>query len=180
MASMEKMMELVKDLTSDVNIPGLDVDTVVPNLVETTYKQELDTITDSKVREEEKKKMIEYYKTAGRMEVETQISTIKMSYKHVKEQIKHVTSGIATVAVNAVMPPTVNLLALPNPAKVLLDNIGKVGGWLSMIESALAKFGEMLLAAVKIAFEIPDFIIQLLSILVDLKKTVTAIPVPKL
>lgn len=178
MASVEKMMELVKEITSEVKIPGLDVDTVVPNMVEIKYKEQLDSISDPKQKKEEKDKMVEYYKTQGRVEVETQISTIKMSYMHIKDQIKHVQSGVATAAANAVMPPTVNVLVPPNPAKVLLDNVSKVGTWLSMLESAVVKFGEMLLAAVKIAFEIPDFIVDLLQVIITLKKTVSAIPVP--
>ncbi len=179
MAKIEEMLSVIKDLTSDVTIPGLDVDTVVPAMVEARFKNELGMIEDAKQKEAETKKMIEYYKTQGRVEVETQIATIKMGYKTVKSQVVQITAAAKTAVASNLIPPVISVPpAVPNPAYVLVENATKVSNFISMIEGALAKFGEMLLAAVKIAFEIPDMVMNLLKTLLDLKKTVTAIPVP--
>lgn len=179
MAKIEEMMSVITDLTSDVTIPGLDIDTVVNNIVETKFKNELGTIEDPKQKEAEAKKMVEYYKTQGRIEIETQIATIKMSYKSIKNQITQVTAATKTAVASNLIPPVISVPpAVPNPAYVLVENATKVSSFISMIEGALAKFGEMLLAAVKIAFELPTFIMDLLTTLLDLKKAVTAIPIP--
>lgn len=179
MASIQEMMSVISDLTSDVTIPGLDVDTVVPAMVESRFKNELGMIEDPKQKEAETKKMIEYYKTQGRVEIEAQIATVKMGYKTVTSQVAQITSAIKTATASNLIPPVVSVPpAVPNPAYFLIENATKVGNFISMIEGALAKFGEMLLAAVKIAFEMPETIMNLLKVLLDLKKTVTAIPVP--
>lgn len=188
MASIKEVQAALDKLTSDTSLPGLDEKSVIKNLIEVQYKQELDqiktVISDAEAAEKEatasKERLTEFYNTdAAKAEIKNQISIIKVNLKAAKDGVKQLPVEIQTMLAANLIPPTIPVPTapgVPNPAHILLKNKEKINGLKNILNAIAAWFVNLFSAAIKIAFEIPDSVVSTIDKLADIKKMIEAIP----
>ena len=190
MATLEQTQAALDKLTADTSLPGLDVDTVIKKIIEVQYKEEIDqiktVISNVDAAEAEikatKERLTSYYNTAHvKSEIKNQINTIKINYKAVKDGVKQLPIEIQTMVASNLIPPTIPIPTspgIPNPASFLLKNKEKLNGFLTILNAIAVWFVNLFQAAIKIAFEIPDAIVQMIEKLAEIKTLIEAIPMP--
>ena len=169
--------ELIKS-DGDVNLPGLDLDSVVDNFVDVKYGKELSEIKDEEQRKELRKKWVDYYtKGEGKETMMLEIDSIKSNFSAAKDQLQFVAdAAVSSTASNAV-PAVITVgsaSSTPNQAYTLIENKTKKNQLLAMLKAFLVN---LLKSAVAIAFAVPAAVISLIKTLTTTKKAVNSIPV---
>lgn len=159
-----------------VNIPGLSVDEVVPTLVDKKHARELQSISNSKDREEKRKELIDYYKNdAGREMVDGEINTIKMNFAALKSQLESVKKSVQSTISQASVPAVITVgsaSSSPNPAYSILDAKSKRDNLLALLKTASISAATMLISSQKLGFSIPQEVVALITLLSQTKKIV--------
>lgn len=190
MASIEQLQASLDKLTSDITLPGLDPEAVIKNLIEVQYKQEIDQIksyiADANKAEAEikatKERLTEYYKSGqAKIEIKNAINTVKINFKAATDGVKQLPIEIQTMIAANLIPPTIPIPTapgVPNPMSFLLKNKEKLNGFLTILNAIAAWIVNLLSAAVKIAFELPDSVLALIDQLANIKSLIQSIPMP--
>ena len=177
MASIQDIASLIIKIADDSggSIPGLSTDEVLNKLAE--KNEQLKSAIEEATSEEERKKILERFKNTLKSYVDEQIAVIKTSYAEVKEGISLLKETIASTIATTVIPPAIGTPPVaPNPAYALAENKQKINNLVIIITGLVSSFLQMLSAAAKIDFEIPDSVIVLLNALIDIKKLIKKIP----
>jgi hypothetical protein len=175
------------------SLPGLNLNAILENIVKqsdelkTQYKiveQEVEeniargeSEADSRKEAEEKlKQTLNVYKESIREAAIEQITTIKQQYRIFKEGLDRIPEDVKLVIANIALPPAIGPVA-PNPAYAL--NIAKtakssLAGTLSIIIFA---FTEILKAANKIFFVLPQSLLSLYEKLKATSNILNSIPI---
>jgi len=163
-----------------VSIPGLEFDPIVDNMVENNYKDQLeDSLTDEE-RNNKKEQLVKYYKDKSGEEIEQNINIIKSNFISAKDGLSFVSeSAAATIASNAI-PSVITVGAATstaNPVYSLIENKQKKNTLLAMLKNIGNFLVNLLSAAIKILFQVPDSVMSLVKTLTTTKQIVNAIPV---
>jgi hypothetical protein len=178
--SLEKQKQLIASSGSlGLSIPGLSIDPIVKNIMDKSaeLKSHKEMIEEEKKENEERgmnkedakkeaetklKEVIEKYKKSIKEAAEEQIILIKQHYKNFKEGLESIPSDVKAVIANIALPPAISVPpGSPNPIYAL--NLAKtakssISGTLSTI---IISFTEILKAANKILFVLPEPILSL-------------------
>lgn len=182
--SIDEMKVAIDDLVNSdekIEIPGLQLSSVAEHLVDTKHKNELDEIENEKDRSDKRQELIEYYVEGnGKDMVEMEINSIKSNFSAAKAQLEQIAdAAVSAVASNAV-PAVITVgqaTSTANTAYALIENKTKKTQLLSMLKTVENFLVNLLVSAVKIAFEIPAMIGNLITLLATTKKTINSIPV---
>lgn len=172
--------ELIKS-DGDVNLPGLDLDSVVDNFVDVKYGKELSEIKDEEQRKKLRKKWVDYYtKGEGKENMMIEIDSIKSNYSAAKDQLQFVADATVSSTASNAVPAVITVgsaSSTPNPAYTLIENKTKKNQLLAMLKSVGAFLINLLKSAVAICFAVPAAVISLIKTLTTTKKAVNSIPV---
>jgi hypothetical protein len=183
MSSMDETIKAMDELINSdgtIELPGLSLDEVVENFVETKYGEELKAVSTKEEREKLREKWIKYYKEGeGKQAIQMEINNIKAQYGAAKDQLTYVAdAAVSAVASNAI-PSVITVgsaSSSPNPAYTIIENKTKKNQLLAMLKQIGASLVSLLKSAVSIAFAVPETVITLIKTLTTVKKTVNSIP----
>lgn len=180
----QQALDAIEELINSdgtVSLPGLDIDSVVENFVDTKYGEELSQIKDEKERKALRDKWVDYYKKGeGSEMIKLEIASIKANFSAAKDQLTFVAEAAASSVASNAIPSVITTGAaasVPNPAYALIENKTKKNTLLSMLKQIGAFLVNLLKSAVAIAFAVPTAVITLIETLTTVKKTVNTIPV---
>lgn len=183
---MSRMDETIKAMDELINsdetieLPGLSLDEVVENFVETKYGEELKAVSTKKEREKLREKWINYYKEGeGKQAIQMEINNIKAQYGAAKDQLTYVADAAASAVASNAIPSVITVgsaSSSPNPAYTIIENKTKKNQLLAMLKQIGASLVSLLKSAVSIAFAVPEAVITLIKTLTTVKKTVNSIP----
>ena len=183
MATISEMQNAIDRLINSdeqIEIPGLDFDSIVDNIVETNFKDKLDALTDPEEWERVKNELLEYYKTYGKQAIQEKINDIKSAFADIKAQVKYIQEAVTnTIASNAV-PSVITVgtaTSTPNPVYFMLDNANKKNTLMGMLKSAEDSAVKLLNAAINICFQVPDTVMTTINGLTTVKTVINTIPV---
>jgi hypothetical protein len=183
MATIIEMKEAIDELINsdgEVSIPGLDFETVIDNLIEQKYKEQLNLMKDKTERENMKKNLIKYYSNEARDEIENSILDIKSNFAAAKNGLKYVSEAVIASTASNQIPSVITVgtaTSTANPIYVLIENKQKKNTLLSILKNIENSLVNILKSAVKILFQVPDTIMSIIQTLIDLKQVVNSIPV---
>jgi hypothetical protein len=194
--SLEKQKQLIASSGSlGLSIPGLSIDPIVKNIMDKSaeLKSHKEMIEEEKKENEERgmskedakkeaeaklKEVIERYKKSIKEAAEEQIILIKQHYKNFKEGLESIPSDVKAVIANIALPPAISAPpGAPNPVYAL--NLAKtakssISGTLSII---IISFTEILKAANKILFVLPEPILSLFEKVKTASGIINGIPI---
>ena len=180
----DEMNEAIDELINsdgEVEIEGLDFDSVVTNFVDTKYKDQINSIEDETQRKELRDKWLNYYKTGdGKEAIQSEINSIKSNFSAAKDGLTYCEEAAASSIADNAIPSVITVgtaTSTPNPAYTLIENKTKKNNLLSMLKQIGNALAQLLISALKIAFSVPIAIATLITTLASIKKTVNAIPV---
>jgi len=180
MVTIEDMQAAVTALSSDnsITLPGLDFDTIVDNMVGRIpdYKPMFDQCKTKEQRDTLTKELVDYFHNAGRSFVDDKIIEIKVAYKNVLSGVKQIQEGLQTT-VASILVPTVIGTAAPNPASILLESKIKKNTLLTMLDSVSKVLIDLLQAALKLFFVLPQAVIDIVGVLNTLRAGINLIKV---
>lgn len=183
MATINEMKEAINGLINSdgaVDIPGLDFDSVVDNMVETDYKEQLDDSKTKEERDDKKKSLVKYYKEKAGAEIEQNINIIKSNFAAAKDGLIYVAEAAAATVASNVIPSVITTGAaasVANQAYVMIENKQKKNTLLGILKNIGNFIVNLLSAAVKILFAVPEMIMSLIKTLTTTKSVVNSIPV---
>lgn len=183
MATINEMKEAINELINSdgaVDIPGLDFDSVVDNMVETDYKEQLDDSKTKEERDDKKKSLVKYYKEKAGAEIEQNINIIKSNFAAAKDGLIYVAEAAAATVASNVIPSVITTGAaasVANPAYAMIENKQKKNTLLGILKNIGNFIVNLLSAAVKILFAVPEMIMSLIKTLTTTKSVVNSIPV---
>lgn len=182
--SVEEMVGAIEDLINSdgaIDIPGLSLEPVVNNYIETRYAKQLSECETEQDRENMKTSLSQYYLEGdGKVMMQMEIANIKAQFSAAKDSLKSIGTSITqTVATNAIpsVITTGAATSVPNPAYALLENAQKKAALEATLKQVSNQMVDLLKSAVKIAFPIPDVIGAVITTLKTTKQALNAIPV---
>lgn len=191
--SIERQKELIlKSGKLGLDIPGLEILEIIANIAELSgeikaQKEVIEKERDAKIEkgldkeeaeEDSKQKIKDLIKNFGdniKDFVNQQIATIKQQFKAVKDGLAQIPKSVAAAIANIALPPAIGPVA-PNPIHALAAALiikNALAGLLSIIVVA---FTELLKAATKICFVLPDAVLTLFDVLNTVLGVVDSIP----
>lgn len=183
MSSMDETIKAMDELINSdgtIELPGLSLDEVVENFVETKYGEELKAVSTKEEREKLREKWINYYKEGeGKQAIQMEINNIKAQYGAAKDQLTYVADAAASAVASNAIPSVITVgsaSSSPNPAYTIIENKTKKNQLLAMLKQIGASLVSLLKSAVSIAFAVPEAVITLIKTLTTVKKTVNSIP----
>lgn len=183
MSSMDETIKAMNELINSdgtIELPGLSLDEVVENFVETKYGEELKAVSTKEEREKLREKWIKYYKEGeGKQAIQMEINNIKAQYGAAKDQLTYVADAAASAVASNAIPSVITVgsaSSSPNPAYTIIENKTKKNQLLAMLKQIGASLVSLLKSAVSIAFAVPEAVITLIKTLTTVKKTVNSIP----
>ena len=183
MSSMDETIKAMDELINSdetIELPGLSLDEVVENFVETKYGEELKAVSTKEEREKLREKWINYYKDGeGKQAIQMEINNIKAQYGAAKDQLTYVADAAASAVASNAIPSVITVgsaSSSPNPAYTIIENKTKKNQLLAMLKQIGASLVSLLKSAVSIAFAVPEAVITLIKTLTTVKKTVNSIP----
>lgn len=181
--TIDEMMSAMEDIINSdevISIPGLELKPVAENYVNTRYKPQLDAYEDEKMREELRKKWVEYYTEGdGKTVIQMEIASIKANFAAVKESLKSIKTSVGQQIASNAVPSVLTVGAAtstPNPAYTILDNIQKKEALKAQLKTIGNMIVELLKSAVSIAFPIPDAVGVVIETFKTTKQVVNTIP----
>jgi len=183
MATIKEMQDAMNDLINSdgvVTIPGLNFDSVVDNMVNIKYKEQLDNIQNPEDREEAKNNLISYYYGDARSSVEKSISVIKSNYSAVKDGLSTMSVAITATTASNVIPSVITVgtaTSTPNPLYFVVENNQKKNTLLSMLKTLSNLMVELISSAIDILFQLPSIVMDLIGVITSTKSLLNAIPV---
>ena len=175
-----KAMDELINSDGTIELPGLSLDEVVENFVETKYGEELKAVSTKEEREKLREKWINYYKEGeGKQAIQMEINNIKAQYGAAKDQLTYVADAAASAVASNAIPSVITVgsaSSSPNPAYTIIENKTKKNQLLAMLKQIGASLVSLLKSAVSIAFAVPEAVITLIKTLTTVKKTVNSIP----
>ena len=176
------------------NIPGLNVDTVLDNLVQKNdaLKSQFENL--NKVKEENlergmteneatekvdaaKKKAIEDAKKNLKPMVEEDIIKMKQEYKTAKEALDSIPTEVQATIATAALPPAISVPpSAPNPAYTLGIALQTKKNLLKTLNIVLSSLTIVIMLANKLKFELPAAILALVSTLTVVTTGLSLIP----
>jgi seryl-tRNA synthetase len=194
--SLEKQKQLVTSSGAlGLSIPGLSLEPIIKNIMDKSaelkaqkemIQEEIKENEERGMKKEDAKKegekklneLIEKYKKSIKEAVEEQITLIKQHYKNFKEGVENIPDDVKAVIANIILPPAISAPpAAPNP--VYAVNLAKtaknsIAGTLSVI---IISFTEILKAANKILFVLPESILSLFEKIKTFSQLISTIPI---
>lgn len=183
MATINEMKDAVTELINSdglVEIPNLNFDVIVENIVNVKYKKSLDLVTSKEDKSKLKEDLIKYYTEESREEIEHNINIIKSNFSAAKDGLSYAMEAATTSIMSNSIPSVITTGAaasIPNPAYVLIENKQKKNTLLAILKNIGNFLANLLSASIKILFEVPDTVITMINTLTNIKKVVNAIPV---
>lgn len=179
-AEMQSAIDRLINSDETIEIPGLDFESVIDNLVEINYKEKLDYITNPDERKRVKDELLEYYRTNAKQSIQEKINDIKSAFSTIKTQVAAIPEAVTNAVSSNALPSVITVgtaTSTPNPAYYLLDNANKKNTLLSMIKTGEEAAVKLLNAAINICFQVPDTVMTTINSLTTVKAAVNSIPV---
>ena len=194
--SLEKQKKLAASLGAlGLSIPGLNIETIIKNIMDKSeeLKEHKEMIEDEKKENEERgmnkedaereaetklKEVIEKYKKSIKEVAEEQIILIKQHYKNFKEGLESIPPDVKAVIANIVLPPAISVPpSTANPIYAL--NLAKTAksSIASTLSAIIISFTEILKAANKILFVLPESILSLFEKVKTASGIINSIPI---
>ena len=179
----QEAIDAINDLINSdgtIEIPGLSLEPIAENYVDTKYGAELAQIEDETERENMRQKWIKYYTEGeGKEALELEVINIKANIGAAQDQLKMVGEAtISAVASNAIpsVITTGAATSVPNPAHAMIENKTKKNQLLAMLKQVGTFLVNAIKSMIAICFAIPAMVIALIKSLTTAKKAVNAIP----
>jgi hypothetical protein len=186
---LKKMDTLIEKLGTDTKfpIPGLNKEKILEEAAKKdeslgSYIKELEeeqkdgTKTKEEV-EKEIKEVIDRYKKVIEPTVTESIAVIQTNYNLIQDSTKQLTENVASAIATTAIPPAIGAPPVaPNPAYALVENKQKKNVLLSILSTMKNALLNILTAAKKIAFALPDIILGLVDSLSTLTTVISTIP----
>jgi SMC interacting uncharacterized protein involved in chromosome segregation len=194
--SIEKQIELITNSSSlGLDIPGLSIDPIIKNIVDKSeeiknYKSSIEeeikdleergmNIDDAKKEADTKmKEAIELYIKNIKDVVNEQITIIKTHYKNFNDGLERIPDDVKSIITNIALPPAITVP--PGAANPIYSiNLAKTAknaltGTLSLM---IISFTEVIRAANKILFVLPEPILSLFEKIKLLSDLISTIPI---
>lgn len=184
MATIEDTIKAMNELIESdgtISIPGLSLQPVAENFVDTKYGAELAKIEDNEEREKLRDQWVKYYTEGdGKEAMELEIANIKANIGAAKDQLTAVgEAAVSSVASNAIpsVITTGAAASAPNPAYALIENKTKKNQLMAMLKQISASLVNAIKSMVAIMFPIPDIVLVIIESLKTAKQAVNSIPV---
>lgn len=183
----QEAIDAINDLINSdgaIEIPGLSLEPIAENYVDTKYGAELAQIEDETERENMRQKWIKYYTEGeGKEALELEMINIKANVGAAQDQLKMVgeatTSAVASNTVPQVIT-TGEATSVPNPAHAMIENKTKKNQLLAMLKQVGTFLVNAIKSMIAICFAIPAMVIALIKSLTTAKKAVKSIPTQKI
>lgn len=179
-SELQGMQKTLASLRIGGDIPGLTMDTVVDNYVETEFKDTLDGITDPEERQKTKNRFVEHYITGpGKQFVEDTIQQLKYFYKQAYDGLQSLQSSIAKVTASNAIPAVITVgsaSSTPNPAYTAIDNSQKKHSLMAILKSITDFLQKLFAYAILIDFVLPQEVQVLVTTLATVTSLINAIP----
>jgi DNA repair exonuclease SbcCD ATPase subunit len=194
--SLERQKKLVEEAGElGLGIPGLSLDPIINNIVDKSeeiktqkeiIEEERDELIErgenaeeaKKTAQEKIKEIVKIYIAAIKEAILEQIAIIKQAYKKLSDDLKSIPDDIKSIIANILLPPAISVPpAAPNPiyavnlAKTAKNNLN------SVLNAIIISFTEMLKAANKILFALPESILTLFEQIKTTSQVINTIPV---
>lgn len=186
---LQKMDDLVASLGKGTkfSIPGLNTDKIIEDLAKKNeqlsgYLEELERQKEAGEKtpeeiEEEKKKILDNFKKTLEPSVNEQIAVIQNNYTLIQDSTKQLTENVASAIASTAIPPAIGAPPVaPNPAYAIVENKQKKNLLLSILSTMKKAFLDIVAAARKIFFPLPDSVLILGESIGKLESVVATIP----
>jgi hypothetical protein len=192
----EKQLEALKKLSSQgENIPGLNKDKIIENLIKKDptikkYFEKIDAARDENIErgmskeeaeekvKEIKKKALDDIKKNLTAQVEEDITKIKQEFKSVKDSISSMGEDIASFITAKSLPAVITVPpGAPNPATVLIEILQKKKDFEKVLNVALVSLTAVITIANRLKFELPDSVLTLVGVLGTVRAVIST-PLP--
>jgi hypothetical protein len=188
--AIEDQLKLISKLDKlGTNIPGLNVDSVLNNLIEKNdaLKSQVEIFNKSKEEniergmtkeeaeakvKEAKSKAIEDAKAQMKPMVTEEITKMKQEYKIAKDALDSIPSEVASVMAGTIIPPAISAPpSIANPLYTLNVALQTKKNLMKTLNIVLSALTNVLLIANKLKFELPTAV----TVLVGTLSTVTGV-----
>lgn len=177
MATIQEMKDVVSTLSND----GVSIlpskEEIVENYVSSKCK---DAIEMAENKEEYKKKMIDYYITGpGKEAIDNMINDFNESYSALMDGIEDMKTSIANTTASNAIPSTLvtgSAAGVANPAYVAIDNAQKKHVLSMNLKNLKSHAKKLLTSAIGLNFEVPDSVVDSISLVSSLSQGVDSIP----
>jgi|LakMenEpi03Aug12_release.lakeMendotaPanAssembly.Ray.scaffolds.fasta_scaffold1067553_1 hypothetical protein len=186
---LQKMDDLIAALGKETKfpVPGLDKDKIIEEIAKNNeqlsgYSEELDRQKETGEKtpeeaEEEKKKILDDFKKTLEPSVNEQVAVIQNNYTLIQKSTKQLTENVASAIASTAIPPAIGAPPVaPNPAYAVVENKQKKNLLLSILSTMKKAFLDLIAAARKIAFPLPDSVLTLGESIGKLESVVATIP----
>jgi hypothetical protein len=151
-------------LSTSPSIPGLDLNTIAPNFVESKFSKDLNKTKTPEEREKLKSTLVNHYKTEGKSFIEDNIASIKSSAEQLAKGVTSIPITITGITAT---------LAVPTSAAAAVPMISSLT---SFLDSLKAHSTTLLKSATAIGFILPEPIFALITTVEGLYNLIPKIP----
>lgn len=186
---LQKMDDLVASLGKGTkfSIPGLNTDKIIEDLAKNNeqlsgYLEELERQKEDGEKtpeeiEEEKKKILDNFKKTLEPSVNEQIAVIQNNYTLIQDSTKQLTENVASAIASTAIPPAIGTPPVaPNPGYTIIENKQKKNVLLGILSTMKKAFLDIIAAARKIFFPLPDSVLNLGTSIGKLESVIATIP----
>jgi hypothetical protein len=166
---LENMQNVLTKSSSGINIDGLDVDSVLDNIIEKTSGYE-------NMNTKEKNSFKKQYKESAKPFIEQKISLIKIFFKTIKDGIKQLLDNIKNMIAGNLIPPAISTTgSTPNPAWSIIETKQKINIMLSICAQLTNAFISLVETALMIKYELPNSVLNVYSDISNVQKNLEQI-----
>lgn len=162
-----------------MNIPGLDFDKIVENIVDIRHSEDLEKITDDAEREAKRQEFVDYYSSGDAAKgLQQEMNNISNSANVMQSFIKNMQSSVSAALAPGTTPQVLvvgQATGAPNPAWGKLFTAALKGGWLANCDLADFVYSKILESCATISFNPPGVLTALKSQLDVLRNSISVL-----
>lgn len=162
-----------------MDIPGLDFDKIVENIVDVRHSEDLAKIPDKAERDAKRQEFIDYYSTGDTARgLQQEIDTITSGANVIQSFIQNTQSSVSAALLPTTTPQVLVIgqaTGSPNPAWAKLFTSALKGSWLGTCDLADFIYDKVLQSCATISFDPPSVLTALKSLIDVLRNTIKAL-----
>lgn len=162
-----------------MNIPGLDFDKIVENIVNIRHSEDLEKIPDEAERKAKRQEFVDYYSSGDTArDLHKEIDNVLNSADVIQSFIKNMQSSVSAALAPGTTPQVLVIgqaTGSPNPAWGKLFTAALKGGWLANCDLADFVYSKILDSCATISFNPPGVLTALKSQLDALRNSISAL-----
>ena len=162
-----------------MNIPGLDFDKIVENIVDIRHSEDLEKIPDEAEREVKRQEFVDYYSSGDAAKgLLQEMNNISNSADVIQSFIKNMQSSVSAALAPGTTPQVLvvgQATGTPNPAWGKLFTAALKGGWLANCDLADFVYSKILESCTTISFNPPGVLTALKSQIDMLRNSISVL-----